>query len=71
MIKVLKEETVPKATITCSNCGSLLEYGNADLFRDYSNEANQMLTNYSMRVRNYLLRCPVCGVEQPASWVNK
>ena len=35
MVKVLEEKEVPRDTIECSNCGSLLEYGNADLYEDY------------------------------------
>lgn len=31
MIKVLEAKPVPRATVECNNCGSLLEYGNADL----------------------------------------
>jgi len=68
MIKVIKEKEVPRADITCINCGSVLEYGNADLVRDYSKDYNASwyAGNYA-----YKLRCPVCGVEISASWINK
>lgn len=34
MVKVIEEKDVPKARVHCSNCDSLLEYGNADLHKD-------------------------------------
>jgi hypothetical protein len=30
-IKVIKENPVPRQKVTCEGCGSILEYGNADL----------------------------------------
>lgn len=62
MIKVIEEKQVPRAEITCSNCGSLLEYGNADLYKreDY---------NY-IAYKHYLV-CPVCGCDVNATWIIK
>jgi len=65
MIKVLKEEQVPRAEITCSNCGSLLEYGNADLY-----ERHDYIYG-TTGIANHYFVCPVCGVEVNASWVVK
>ena len=36
MIVVKEKKSVPHADIRCGNCGSLLQYGNADLHEDYS-----------------------------------
>ena len=38
MVKVIEEKEVPRSKITCSNCSSILEYGNADLYKDYEKE---------------------------------
>ena len=68
MIKVLVEKPVPKTDIICMNCGSVLEYGNADLSIDDDSE-NQfaMYAGY----HQYYFRCPVCGCKVSASWINK
>lgn len=65
MIKVIEKKQVPRAEITCSNCGSLLEYGNADLYKK---------VDYSTSVGNYMVSkhyftCPVCGCEVDAQWI--
>jgi len=72
-MKVLKENPVPTKTITCTNCGSELEYGNADLREDYSRRSdNGIYTQINANTgKSWLLRCPVCGVEFPASWIHK
>lgn len=65
MIKVIEEKEVPRGTVVCESCGSVLEYGNADLHEVIN-------YNYGISgVHNYALRCPVCGCEQSASWVQK
>lgn len=72
MIKVLEENEVPRAQVKCSNCGSLLEYGNADLSEDWKNRPDSYIASANNHAfRNYVLRCPVCGCEVSASWVVK
>lgn len=68
MIKVLKEEKVPVAQIKCSNCGSLLEYSNADLSRDYERERDQS-PMYANGWAWYYFRCLVCGCKVSAGWI--
>ena len=70
MIKVLEEKPVPTATINCTNCGSLLEYGNADLCEDYPRDSTSLSYTYGAG-HNYYFRCPICGVKVNASWVVK
>jgi transcription elongation factor Elf1 len=70
MIKVLEEKPVPTATTNCSNCGSLLEYGNADLFEDYPKDATSFTYVYGAG-HNYYFRCPVCGVKINVNWISK
>lgn len=65
MIKVLEEHSVPRATITCSNCGSVLEYGNADLIEDYT-KTPYSIDSTGWAHKNYCITCPVCGCEQTA-----
>ena len=60
MIKVLEEKQVPRAEITCSNCGSLLEYGNADLYK-------RVGSTY-ITYKHYFV-CPVCGCDVNATWI--
>lgn len=67
MIKVIKRGKVPRGQITCPNCHSVLEYGNADLHVDWDRKKNYC--------NNYLcdpmcLMCPECGVEIAASRVS-
>lgn len=64
MIKVLEEKPVPRKTITCNNCGSVLEYGNADLHIDYE-------PDYNGFYRPMCFICPVCGVKVIASRIGK
>lgn len=68
MIKVLEEKPVPRSTIECSNCHSTLEYGNADLSRDWEAENNQMAI-YASQMHWYYFTCPVCGCKISASWI--
>ena len=65
MIKVLEEHSVPRATITCSNCGSMLEYGNADLIEGYDKPLYS-IDSTGLLHKNYYITCPVCGCEQTA-----
>ena len=64
MIKVLEEKPVPRKTITCGNCGSVLEYSNADLHRDYD-------PDYTGVYKPMCFICPVCGVKVIAHWIEK
>ena len=62
-IKVIKENPVPRQQVTCESCGSILEYGNADL---------QVLTRYSNGLAtSYKITCPVCGVYVECNWIKK
>lgn len=69
MIKVLEEKQVPRTTVVCDNCGSLLEYGNADLSIDYKRENQFPMTNAEYTIHCYQITCPVCGCSQPAGWI--
>jgi len=70
MIKILEKKPVPKATVTCRNCGSLLEYSNADLHEDYKHN-NSASWPSNLATQSYVIVCPVCGVIQSASWIYK
>lgn len=60
-IKVIKENSVPRQKVTCESCGSILEYGNADL---------QPATTYSSGYTiSYKIKCPVCGVYVKCDWI--
>ena len=66
MIKILEKKPAPRATHKCNSCGSLLEYGNGDLYEE------RCESFYSLNgVMNYYLICPVCQCKQYASWVCK
>lgn len=67
MIKVIEEKSVPTGRIECINCHSILEYGNADLRKDYILNA---CNNYGLTVDKYRITCPVCGIEMYAPWIN-
>ena len=69
MIKVLEEKEVPRAQVECSNCGSLLEYGNADLHIDYERNKDQF--NIYAGINWYCFTCPVCGCKVSTSWITK
>ena len=64
MIKVLEEKPAPRATVVCNNCGSLLEYGNADLHDDY-----RYCTGYIYKPK--CITCPVCDCEISVNWIKK
>ena len=68
MIRVIEEKKVPKAQVKCSNCGSLLEYGNADLHVDYDAERTDTFSAYRMSTlsRPLCFSCPVCGCNNSA-----
>lgn len=70
MIIVKEKKSVPHADIRCSNCGSLLQYGNADLYEDYHRDS----ANYAILCgagHNYYFNCPVCGCKVNANWIIK
>ena len=69
MIIVKEKKSVPHADVRCGNCGSLLQYGNADLLEDYHNSANH--TALYGAGHNYYFNCPVCGCKVNASWIIK
>ena len=60
-IVVIKENPVPRKEVTCESCGSILEYGNADL------EVGQRYL--SGAAVNYKIKCPVCGVYVICEWI--
>lgn len=67
MINVIKRNPAPRANITCANCGSELEYGNADLAEEYYNNTYALYA----AGKNYYFYCPVCGCKVIASWIFK
>lgn len=62
-IKIIKENPVPRKEITCKSCGSILEYGNADLII-----AQRYLSGTPTA---YKIECPVCGVYIECEWIKK
>ena len=62
MIKIIKAQPVLKEQIECTNCGSILEYENADL---------EFYQSYLSGVCKYRFKCPVCGVFADAKWIEK
>ena len=71
MIIVKEKKAVPHADVRCGNCGSLLQYGNADLYEDYYHTDS---TNYTILYEarhNYYFNCPVCGCKVSANWIKK
>ena len=70
MIKVKEYKSVPHADIRCGNCGSLLQYGNADLYEDYHRDSTNYSTLYGAG-HNYYFKCPVCGCKVNANWIIK
>ena len=64
MIVVKEKKSVPHDDVRCGNCGSLLQYGNADLLKDYDS------ANYTT-LYNYYFNCPVCGCKVNANWIRK
>ena len=70
MIIVKEKKSVPHADVRCGNCGSLLQYGNADLLEDYS-RSDGMTYAFQEHFRPYYFDCPVCGCKVRASWIIK
>ena len=72
MIVVKEKKSVPHADVRCGNCGSLLQYGNADLTHDYERERedNASYAN-AWKHEYYCLNCPVCGCKVSANWITK
>ena len=62
-IKVIKENPVPRQEVTYEGCGSILEYGNADL--------QPAATYINGCVVNFRIKCPVCGVSVKCDWIKK
>lgn len=62
-IKVIKENPAPRQEVTCEGCGSILEYGNADL------EIAQRYLNGA--AVNYKIKCPICGIYVQCDWIKK
>ena len=62
-IKVIKENPVPRQEVTCESCGSILEYGNADLRPD--------MTYSNGYATSFKIICPVCGVYVKCKWIKK
>lgn len=71
MIKVLEEKEVPRAKHTCTNCHSVLEYGNADLYEDFSKPQNYNISAVlnDRASKSYYLICPVCNCKDPVNWI--
>jgi hypothetical protein len=70
MVKVIEEKEVPKARTHCSNCDSLLEYGNADLHKDFEVDKSN-ITAWNALHGPMCFTCPVCGCKVNASWIIK
>ena len=70
MIIVKEKKPVPHDDIRCGNCGSLLQYGNADLYEDYSKASANYATLYGAG-HSYYFNCPVCGCKVIANWIIK
>ena len=64
MVKVIEEYPKLVAQVRCHNCGSLLEYGNADLHYKMNNES---VTANIVALKGYYIWCPVCGIEVAVS----
>ena len=60
-IKVIKENPVPRQEVTCESCGSILEYGNADL-----EVAQRYLSGPAVINKK---QSPVCGVNVICDWI--
>lgn len=67
MVKIVIKNKVPTKKVKCSNCGSLLEYGNADLYIVYPEST--LTVQYLCKQPYFAFKCPVCGVEVQAEWV--
>jgi transcription elongation factor Elf1 len=68
MIIVKEKKAVPHADVRCGNCGSLLQYGNADLHEDYGRSDGMTCASQGL-LRPYYFNCPVCGCKVNANWI--
>jgi len=68
MIKVIKEKPVPRAQVACRSCGSVLEYGNGDLYKDYH---TQVGVGINTLIQEYYFNCPVCGCQVDVHWITR
>ena len=66
MIKVIKEGKAPRGQVTCPDCHSVLDYGNADLQVDWEKKQNNGINWSCLNNDPMCLRCPVCGINVPA-----
>lgn len=73
MVEVIEAKPVPRRRITCTNCDSVLEYGNADLHESLESVFDRpyMSAMAYSGLKKYTLRCPQCGVEINANWIYK
>lgn len=67
MIEIIKASEVPTAEITCSNCKSVLRYGNRDLNKNIRENSGSY--SFLGHTEYYTFRCPVCGVKVEAPWI--
>jgi len=66
MIKVIKEKQVQRAQVACRSCGSVLEYGNGDLYKNFHTQVG-----INTVFQEYYFNCPVCGCEVYAHWITR
>lgn len=66
MITVIREKPEPRERVICSNCGSELEYGNADLCK----EEGPLPTGYAY-IHSFYFYCPVCRCKEYADWITQ
>ena len=66
MITVIREKPEPRKRVTCSNCGSELEYGNADLYK----EEGPLPVGYAL-IHSFYFYCPVCRCKEYADWITQ
>ena len=68
MIKVIEECPKPLRQVRCDNCGSLLEYGNADI---HYQPFNLQLSECTMRLKGHYITCPIRENEVPATKIKR
>lgn len=69
MVSIVKANEPPTAQIECANCGSILEYSNADLYKFIPESS--LCCHYVSGVDHFRLRCPVCKVTFTAPWITR
>ena len=71
MVEVIEAKPVPRRRITCTNCNSILEYGNADLHESITSYMSHPYTTAFQYadIKDYTIKCPNCGVEVKANWI--